>query len=72
MHERLREQAMAAWTALQAGQPNPLFQSCQGDEEIRRYLSAAEIQALMDASHHLGDAPQRAKQLAAGIIEQLE
>ena len=68
LHERLRVHAMAAWSALQAGEDNPLSDLLAGDELIPGYLSAGEIQLLMDASQHTGDAPQRAKRLAEEIL----
>jgi adenylosuccinate lyase len=71
MHERLRELAMAAWAALQAGQPNPLIYSLVQDEEIRRKLSETEITELMDAHQHLGNASERARQLAEEILNQI-
>ena len=64
MHERLRQHALDAWEALRAGQPNPLNAIIAGDPEIRRYLSDADLSASMEAIHHLGDAPQRARLLA--------
>jgi adenylosuccinate lyase len=67
MHERLRQHSMTAWGAIQEGKPNPLADQLSQDIEIRRYLGEQEIGALMDASHHLGDAPQRARDLAAKI-----
>lgn len=72
IHERLRGHAMTAWTALQAGESNPLINDCLEDGEILRYLSAEQVQGLMDASHHLGDAPGRAKRLAAQIFALFE
>jgi adenylosuccinate lyase len=65
MHERLRQHALAAWEAVQAGQPNPLADLLAVDGELLAYLPAEEIRRLMDASGHLGDAAQRARQLAA-------
>ena len=64
MHERLRQHALDAWEALRAGQPNPLNAILAGDPEIRSYLAEAELNASMEAIHHLGDAPQRARVLA--------
>ncbi len=69
MHERLREHAMHAWGEIQAGQPNSLAELVTGDPELGRYLAPAELHALMDASGHVGDAPQRARQLAEAIKE---
>ena len=67
MHERLRRLAMQAWRAVQAGDSNPLLDLILADREIKRYLSAEAIRALMDVSRYVGDAPQRARELAARI-----
>jgi adenylosuccinate lyase len=64
MHERLRQHALKAWDAVQEGQPNPLTESISSDAAFLSYLSEPEIQELMDASGHLGDAPERARQSA--------
>jgi adenylosuccinate lyase len=72
MHERLRQHALDAWEALRAGQPNPLNAILAGDPEIRRYLPEAELVLYMDAVHHLGDAPVRARSLAAELHRVLE
>jgi adenylosuccinate lyase len=67
MHERLRQHSLAAWPAVQAGAPNPLGELLATDEELLALLPVDEIQRLMDASVHLGDAPQRARGLAVKI-----
>lgn len=67
MHERLRVHAMSAWSAVQSSQPNPLADLVAQDVELLRFLPPTELRQLMDASHHLGDAPQRALQLAVQI-----
>jgi adenylosuccinate lyase len=72
MHEKLRQHAMESWAAVQAGQPNPLLDRLSADAGLRRYLPEAEIQRLMDASRHIGDAPQRARALAAYIRASLK
>ena len=67
MHERLRQHAMQAWEAVQTGQPNPLEELVAADQQLLGYLPEGELRALMDASTHLGDAPQRALKLAQNI-----
>lgn len=67
MHELLREEAMTAWEAIQLGKPNPLPQTLLKNQLIARYLSKAELKQLMDVSHHIGDAPRRAKLIAKKI-----
>ncbi len=64
MHERLRQHALKAWDAVQEGQPNPLKESISTDAVFLSYLSEPEMGDLMDASGHLGDAPERARQSA--------
>jgi adenylosuccinate lyase len=71
MHERLRQHAMSAWEAVQAAMPNPLAHRIASDPLFRDYLSEAELLDLMDASHHLGDAPQRARRFAADLRQAL-
>ncbi|MHB8627239.1 MAG: adenylosuccinate lyase [Aggregatilineales bacterium] len=67
MHERLREHSMHAWEAVAEGQPNPLIDIVCADSILLSYLSADRIRALMDAADYVGDAPTRAKGLAAQI-----
>ena len=71
MHERLRQHALKAWDAVQEGQPNPLTESISSDAVFLSYLSEPEIQDLMDASGHLGDAPDRARRFAVNLREEL-
>jgi adenylosuccinate lyase len=67
MHEKLRQHALEAWNAVQAGQPNPLADRLAADPGLQQYLPETELRRLMDASQYVGDAPQRARSLAARI-----
>ncbi|MGC9398038.1 MAG: adenylosuccinate lyase [Anaerolineae bacterium] len=67
MHEVIREHAMVAWEALQAGKPNPLVQGLCEDARIRRYLTPDGVEQCLDAQTYVGDAPQRARALAAMV-----
>ncbi len=69
MHEIIREHSLAAWADLAAGQANPLSTRLSTDPRITRHLPPAQIVALLDASHYVGDAPERAKGLANQIRE---
>jgi adenylosuccinate lyase len=71
VHELLRGHALDAWKAIQDGEENPLARRIAADPQITRYLSSAEILSLMDASHHLGDAAQRALAFAERIRKSL-
>ena len=69
MHEKLRQHALEAWDAVQSGQPNPLADRLAGDPDLQRWLPEAELRRLMDVTGYVGDAPQRARLLAAQIRE---
>jgi adenylosuccinate lyase len=71
MHEKLRQKAMAAWEAVQSGKPNPLVDVISADPVFLAFLTEAKLCELMDASHHLGDAPHRARQFAAELCSTL-
>lgn len=71
MHERLREHALAAWAQVQSGQPNDLIARLQADPEITRHVTAVEIGALADVQGYTGTAPDRARQLAERIREEV-
>jgi len=67
MHERLREHSLAAWGAVQAGKKNPLLDLLLGDAALLALLPESEIRAAMDAGGYVGDAPQRAREMAQSI-----
>ena len=67
MHDYLREHSITAWGEVRSGKPNQLVDLISHDPEITRYIPGAELCQLMDISHYLGDAPQRARQMAETI-----
>lgn len=67
MHERIRVHAMNAWAKVQLGEPNPLIELIAHDEVMLNYLPESELRELMDASDHVGDAPERAHLLVKQI-----
>ena len=67
MHERLRRHALAAWQAVQAGEPNLLVDMLCADEALLRYASEEEIKGWMSAGDYLGAAPGRARAMAESI-----
>jgi adenylosuccinate lyase len=69
MHERIRSHAMKAWDVIRAGEENPLAALLCKDAIMTEYLSEDEIRRLMDARSHLGDAPERAREMAKMIQE---
>ncbi len=67
LHEVIREHALQAWAEVAAGQPNPLIDALCADPRVTRYLDAASARALLDARAYVGDAPERARRIAAKI-----
>jgi adenylosuccinate lyase len=66
-HEWLRQSSLRAWQALREGHANPLPELVRADERVRQYVTAGEIDGLMDISTHTGTAPARARAFAALI-----
>jgi adenylosuccinate lyase len=74
MHERIREHSLEAWAVLERTQrpeSNPLPERLAGDPALRAFLEPSQIRALLDAGGYVGDAPQRARELAMRIREAL-
>jgi adenylosuccinate lyase len=71
LHEVLRDDALKAWSAIQAGQPNPMAKLLVKNPLLLKYLTAAEITKLLDVRQHVGNAPQRAKKLVTEINQLL-
>jgi adenylosuccinate lyase len=70
MHEVIREHTLAAWAALQssgAAGENPLPQLLSQDARITAFLAPGRVLDLLDASTYVGDAPKRARDLAARL-----
>jgi adenylosuccinate lyase len=69
MHEVIRHHSLAAWQVV-AQDPsgrNPLSDLLAGDPEVLAYLPANQVRELLDASGYVGDAPLRARELAAQL-----
>ena len=70
MHEVLRINSMIAWTDIQNGKKNPMMQLLLGDKLVNKYLNKNQLEKLMEVENHIGDAPERAKELVK-IIKKL-
>jgi adenylosuccinate lyase len=71
MHEVIRQHSLAAWDATERGEPNPLADLLAEDPAVVAVLASDEVRALLSASDYVGDAPQRARDLAAQIRREL-
>ena len=69
MHEIIREQSMTAWEVVRNGEPNPLTENISKDKHILAFLKTEEIIELMDYRAHVGNAPQKAKAMAAEVTK---
>jgi adenylosuccinate lyase len=70
MHEHLRQIAMKAW---QAESPGPAMKDLlHTDPMLLAYLDHIKLDELLDVSHHLGDAPERARQMAETIEKEIQ
>ena len=72
VHEILRENSIAAWEAMQSGKPNPLREYLTTSPDLRDYLTAPEIEQLLEPSSYVGMAPEKARKLAREIKNILE
>jgi adenylosuccinate lyase len=63
----IREASLKAWAAVQQGYANPLEELLANDARLTRFISKHELPSLLDASEHVGDAPERARALAERV-----
>ncbi|MBN1319107.1 MAG: adenylosuccinate lyase [Anaerolineales bacterium] len=69
MHELIRLHSLEAWQAVESGQSNPLQDRLANDDTILKYLPRERVLECMDGASYVGDAPQRARALAAELRE---
>jgi len=72
LHEVIREQSLVAWQVVQAGEPNPLAENILADPRINHLVDRETGLRLLDASDYVGDAPERAREMAAAIRASVE
>lgn len=72
LHEILREHSLAAWAEVRLGAANPLAAHLAADPRLLALADAETIHSLLDARGHVGDAPERARALAAQIRSNLQ
>jgi adenylosuccinate lyase len=59
IHERIRRKSFEAWEEVMKGRPNPLEQYLSADKSISAELTRREVRELLDATKHIGDAPEK-------------
>lgn len=66
LHERIRHHSLEAWAAVGGGGPNPLAERLATDPDILRWIDAEAVRRLVARPEaHVGDAPVRARAMAA-------
>lgn len=71
MHARLRELAVQARQGESRGEQEKFAQLVTSEPLFLEYLSEIQLNELLDISRYFGDAPQRARELARTIREEL-
>ncbi|MFZ4813313.1 MAG: adenylosuccinate lyase [Phototrophicaceae bacterium] len=71
LHEVIRQHSMTAWASVRAGAPNPLRELLLAEPQLTEHLGQSAAAELLDASQYIGEAPTRARALAASIRETL-
>ncbi len=69
LHEVIREHSLTAWAAVQRGEANPLVDLLTSEPEFTRLFEPDHIRSLLDASDYVGEAPERARALAARAVD---
>ncbi len=72
LHEIIRQHSLSAWEAVRSGQRNPLADLLAADPRLTALLPADHIRALLRADAGVGDAPQRARQMAAAVRAEVQ
>ncbi|MEQ8674339.1 MAG: adenylosuccinate lyase [Aggregatilineales bacterium] len=67
LHEIIREHSLVAWEGLRLGGENPLMENLATDERITTLVEPQRVRELLDASVHIGDAPERARNIAGMV-----
>jgi adenylosuccinate lyase len=67
MHETLRKISLVAWQEVQEGKENDMATLLSDSQDIKKYVTEEEIKKLLDVTHHIGTAPNRALKLVDEI-----
>jgi adenylosuccinate lyase len=67
LHEIIREHSLFAWEVMRRSSFNPLADALSSDEHIVSLIPPDRVRELLQAETHIGDAPERARELAGRI-----
>jgi adenylosuccinate lyase len=68
LHEVIRQHSLTAWEAVRKGDANPLRDLLAGDAVILGLMDRETALGLLEAGDYVGDAGERARNLA-GMVE---
>jgi adenylosuccinate lyase len=71
MHEKIRRYSLDAWNRVLLNEENPLPKMLKTDALITDVLRPKEIDQLLDASKHIGDAPERCRTFVSEYVDPL-
>ncbi|GAB4553979.1 MAG: adenylosuccinate lyase [Anaerolineae bacterium] len=72
LHEVIREHSLRAWAEMRHSNTHTLIETLKGDARLTQWLSPQRIHDLLYADEYVGDAPERALELAKTIRSTLE
>jgi len=71
MHGVIREHSLKAWAVIKTGNPNPLEEILQTDNQILDFLSSDEVRDCFSGKSYLGDSVKRTRDMAEKIIKEI-
>jgi len=67
LHEAIRAHSLQAWEAMRHSNANPLVDLLSADENLVTLMDSQRVRELLQAENYVGDAPERARMMAASI-----
>ncbi len=67
IHEELRTISLKAWEEARDGKINPMIKLILENAKIKKYVHEDEIHKLLNVGQHIGNAPERSRQLVIAI-----
>jgi adenylosuccinate lyase len=67
----MREHSLRAWDTLQKTGENPLAMTLSADSRITAFIKSEQVLQTLNADQYVGDAPERARAMAATIRQAL-
>ncbi len=69
LHELIRTKSFEAWGEVMKGNPNPLESLLADDKAIGGKIKEGELRSLLDATSHVGNAPERCESFVRNEVD---